>query len=217
MTDISQTLPQHVQSLINRYPLLASVQDDIIRAYLLMERCYTNKGKLLIAGNGGSAADAEHIVGELMKGFKLSRTIDATFNKALLAIDPVKGKELSTKLQSCLPAMALHNHPSLNTAYLNDMDGLLCFAQQVYGYGEKEDIFLGISTSGNAGNVVYAAIVAKTKGMPVIGLTGATGGELAHVADITVKTPETETYKVQELHLPIYHCWCLMLEEQFFG
>lgn len=216
MTHFNEHLYRHIKLLMSRYPVLASIEEEIIDAYLYLETCYVNGGKLLIAGNGGSAADAEHIVGELMKGFKLLRSPDKAFANALIAVDDIKGKELAAKLQGGLPAMALQNHQALNTAYLNDVDGLLCYAQQVYGYGNENDVYLGISTSGNSINIISAAIVAKAKNMKVIGLTGGKGGRLSELADVAVKAPETETYKIQELHLPIYHCWCLMLEERFF-
>lgn len=214
---LKNCLYKHVSILLERYPVLEAVRQDIMEAYLIMEECYEKGGKLLIAGNGGSAADAEHIVGELMKGFKLSRTPEKAFVEKLKQIDAVRGAKLGQDLQGGLPAIALNSHPSLNSAYLNDVEGLECYAQQLYGYGKEGDVFLGISTSGNAKNVMYAAIVAKAKGLKIVGLTGVNGGELASVSDVSVKVPEIETYRIQELHLPIYHCWCLMLEDNFFG
>ncbi len=214
---LNRKLYRHIERLMERYPTLRQVREDIIEAYLAMEQCYASKGKLLIAGNGGSAADAEHIVAELMKSFKLPRMPDSSFPRALMAVDEVLGRELSMKLQGGLPAIALHNHQALNTAYSNDVVGYLCYAQQIYGYGNENDVFLGLSTSGNSENIINAAIVAKAKRMKVIALTGIPGGYLSKIADISVRAPEEETYMVQELHLPIYHCWCLMLEERFFG
>lgn len=208
---------QYISLLLNRYPVLFPIADAIIDAYLLMEKGYDKGGKLLIAGNGGSASDADHIVGELMKSFKSPRLLDSSFIKELIAVDKVRGREIASKLQGGLPAIALHNHQSLNTAFLNDVDGLYCFAQQVYCYGEKNDVFLGITTSGNSKNVINAAVVAKAMGLKVIGLTGEKGGQISEIADITVRVPKEDTYMVQELHLPVYHCWCLMLEERFFG
>lgn len=216
MNYLNKRLEKHIELLVERYPKLAAIKDDIINAYLVMETAYEKSCKLLIAGNGGSAADAEHIVGELMKGFKLSRTPDKEYIERLIAVDKMRGYELAKKLQGGLPSIALNNHPSLNSAFLNDVDGTLCFAQQVNVFGREGDVFLGISTSGNSKNIMYASVVARAKGMKVIGLTGAKGGELAEFADVAVKAPETETYMIQELHLPIYHCWCLMLEECFF-
>lgn len=207
----------HLDLLAERYPSLEAVRAEIAAAYSIMADCYKNGGKLLIAGNGGSAADAEHIVGELMKGFVLERNVDKAFSERLLSVDPELGGVLAKKLQGALPAIALDGHMSLSTAYMNDCEPLLCFAQQVNGYGVAGDVFLGISTSGNSKNVVYAAAVARAKGMKIIGLTGKKESRLSAFADVCIKAPQSETYMVQELHLPIYHCLCLMLEDNFFG
>ena len=205
-----------LDELIKRYPILERVREDIEAVYGILERCYENGGKLLIAGNGGSAADAEHIVGEVMKGFVKRRPVTEEMKEALEKADPVRGKELSEKLQGGLPAIALVDHAALSTAFANDVDGMLSYAQQVNGYGKPGDVFLGISTSGNAENVMYAAVTAKAKGMQVVGLTGKDGGKLAGIADAAVIVPEMETYKIQELHLPVYHALCLMLEHRFY-
>ena len=205
-----------LDELIKRYPILERVREDIEAVYGILERCYENGGKLLIAGNGGSAADAEHIVGELMKGLVKRRPVTEEMKEALEKADPVRGKELSEKLQGGLPAIALVDHAALSTAFANDVDGMLSYAQQVNGYGKPGDVFLGISTSGNAENVMYAAVTAKAKGMQVVGLTGKDGGKLAGIADAAVIVPEMETYKIQELHLPVYHALCLMLEHRFY-
>lgn len=207
----------HVETLINRYPCLEATKSSIINAYLLMEECYFHDRKLLVAGNGGSAADAEHIVGELMKRFRLSRPIGKEMQLRLEEIDPVRGKSLVQNLGRSLTAIALVAHEALTTAYINDADGKGVFAQQLLGYGRAGDVFLGISTSGNSENIIHASIVAKAMGIKVIGLTGNNGGKLKEFADVIVCVPEIETYKIQELHLPIYHCWCMMLEEKFFG
>ena len=205
-----------IDILVQRYPQLKVCKEDIYNAYILMKDAYENKGKLLVAGNGGSAADAEHIVGELMKGFKASRKLNDEDKARLISIDSEFGKILGDNLQGALPAIALDGHMSLTTAYMNDCKPLLCFAQQVNGYGNANDVFLGISTSGNSQNILYAATVAKTKGMKVIGLTGEKESKLAKLSDVCVKVPEIETYMIQELHLPVYHCLCLMLEDYFF-
>ena len=210
-------LEKHVDFLIERYPVLEKCREDIIKAYLVMEECYTRDGKLMIAGNGGSAADSEHIAGELMKRFKIARTVPAEFAEKLKSVDPVRGKNLAENLERGLMAIPLVAHEALTTAYINDVDGLGVFAQQLYGFGRKGDVFLGISTSGNSRNVMSATVVARALGIKVIGLTGEKGGELAEVADVAVKVPSAETYMIQELHLPVYHCWCLMLEDKFFG
>lgn len=205
--------------LIKRYPVLNVCKDSISSAYEVLEKCFATGHKLLIAGNGGSCADSEHIVGELMKGFKLPRKCSAEFADKLKSIDEVRGAELAEKLQGGLPAIALDGHQGLNTAYINDVagGGLLTYAQQVYGYGKEGDVFLGISTSGNSKNIMNATVVARAVGIKIIGLTGEKGGELAKVADVAIRVPETETYMIQELHLPVYHCLCLMLEDRFFG
>lgn len=212
-------MSKQLELLIERYPSLEVCKDDIQKAYNILEECFASGHKLLIAGNGGSCADSEHIVGELMKGFKLPRKCNVEFAGKLKSVDSVRGTELAEKLQGGLPAIALTNHQALNTAYINDVanGGLLTYAQQVYGYGKDGDVLLGISTSGNSKNVMNATVVARAMGIKVIGLTGAKGGELASVADVAIKVPETETYIIQELHLPVYHCLCLMLEERFYG
>lgn len=184
--------------------------------YEVLAECYAHGGKLLVAGNGGSAADAEHIVGERMKGFVKPRKVSQEYADRLTAANAELGQTLEEILQGALPAIALDGHPALSTAYMNDCEPLLCFAQQVNGYGSAGDVFLGISTSGNSKNVLYAATVAKAKGMKVIGLTGQKDSKLAQMADVCIKALQTETYKIQEYHLPIYHCLCLMLEERFF-
>lgn len=210
-------LQKHVDLLFQRYPMLLEIEADFIHAYTTMEICYKNGGKLLVAGNGGSAADSEHIAGELMKRFKNPRPVDEEFAEKLKSVDPIRGEALAKNLEGSLMAIPLVAHEALTTAYINDVDGLGVFAQQLFGFGRQGDVFLGISTSGNSQNIINAAVVAKAVGIKVIGLTGKDGGELAKMADITVKAPETETYKIQEYHLPIYHCWCLMLEDTFFG
>lgn len=216
MRILDEQLNKHIELLIERYPALKSITGQIINSYYILEYLFETDGKLLIAGNGGSAADAEHITGELMKGFKKQRKIPIDFAQKLISIDEEKGRELADKLQEGLPAIALGNHVAFNTAYLNDVDGLLCFAQQVNVYGKSGDVFLGISTSGNSKNVLYAAVTAKAKGMKVISLVGKDGGKLKEISDISIVVPEYETYIIQELHLPIYHCLCLMLEDKFF-
>lgn len=216
MSKLEKDLQKHIDLLIERYPVLKSVEQDITEAYITMEECYKNGGKLLVAGNGGSAADAEHMVGELMKGFKLPRKLDSEMQNSLINQDMELGQVLAENLQGALPAIALDGHPALTTAYMNDCEPLLCFAQQVNGYGNKEDIFVGISTSGNSKNILYAAVTAKVKGMKVIGLTGEKESKLSEIADVCIRVPQSETYMVQELHLPVYHCLCLILEDKFF-
>ena len=217
MSALEKRLERHVELLLKRYPVLQSCQESIIDAYLILEDCYEHGGKLLIAGNGGSAADSEHIAGELMKRFKTPRPVTKEFAEKLIGIDPIRGVDLAKNLEQSLMAIPLVAHEALSTAYINDVDGLGVFAQQLFGFGKAGDVFLGISTSGNSKNIMSATVVARALGIKVIGLTGARGGELASVADVAVKVPENETYMIQELHLPVYHCWCLMLEDKFFG
>lgn len=203
--------------LIQRYPELESQRSNILDAVNILTKCFANGGKLLVAGNGGSAADSEHIVGELMKGFENSRTLSEEEKSRLMKIDSEMGATLAENLQCALPAIALDGHPALSSAYLNDCEPLLCFAQQVNGYGAGNDVFLAISTSGNSKNILYAAVVAKAKGMKIIGLTGANDSRLSELADVTIRSTQTRTFMIQEHHLPIYHCICLMLEKEFYG
>lgn len=214
---MEEKLTKHINLLIERYPALGVCRQDIILAYQVLEKVYLEGCKLLVAGNGGSASDSEHIVGELMKEFKIKRKIFTTQIDDLMKIDAEMGAILAEHLQGSLPAMSLVGEPSLTTAFMNDAVPLLVFAQQINGLGRVGDAFLAISTSGNSKNVLYAAVAAKSKGMKVIGLTGERENRLMEFADVCIRVPETETYKIQELHLPVYHCLCLMLEEKFFG
>jgi D-sedoheptulose 7-phosphate isomerase len=206
-----------LDDLIARYPALKNCREDILRAVEILNDSYSRDGKLLIAGNGGSAADAEHIVGEMMKTFRIQKTLPEGYADALYATDPEMGNVLRNHLQGALPAIALAGHISLSTAYMNDCEPLLCFAQQVNGYGRPGDVLLGISTSGNSRNVLYAAVAAKARGMKVIGLTGERDNRLEKYSDVCIKVPASETFKIQELHLPVYHCICQMVEKHFFG
>lgn len=217
MKKLSDSLERHLDLLTSRYPVLDTCRQDIADAYLILEKCYESDHKLLIAGNGGSAADSEHIAGELMKRFKIARPVPADLASKLKKIDPVRGENLAKNLERGLMAIPLVAHEALTTAYINDVDGLGVFAQQLYGFGRPGDVFLGISTSGNSKNVLSATVVARALGIKVIGLTGENGGELAKIADVAIKVPSQETYMIQELHLPVYHCLCLMLEDRFFG
>ena len=195
--------------MLNNIPV---IREGIIDTCLLVLHDYSH-----FVTNDPAEIDAEHIVGELMKGFKNPRKLDCEYQEKLKGIDKTLGDRLATYLQKALPVIALGGHPALSTAYMNDCEPLMCFAQQVNGYGREGDVLLGISTSGNSQNVIYAAVTAKAKGMKVIGLTGAKDSKLSELADVCIQVPETETYKIQELHLPVYHCLCLMLEEEFFG
>ena len=208
---------KYIFTLMERYPVLAHLQGEIEAGYSLIERAYSGGGKLLVAGNGGSSADAEHMVGELMKGFLLPRRCSDEMAAQLRAVDPGMGEVLSRNLQGALPAIALHGHYAFSTAFMNDCMPQLCFAQQVNGYGRPGDVFFGISTSGNSENVLYAAVTAKAKGRAVVGITGERESKLSVIVDVCIRVPGTEAFRVQEYHLPIYHCICMMLEERFFG
>ncbi|MCR5763692.1 MAG: SIS domain-containing protein [Treponema sp.] len=206
----------YFNDLIKRYPILSICEEDIRKAYTILEKSFASDGKLLIAGNGGSAADSDHISGELLKSFVLKRIPEQAFLNKLTEIDSDTGSYLADKLQGSLPAIPLTTHTALMTASLNDVDGNVLFAQQVMGLGKPEDVFLGISTSGNSKDVIYAMVVAKAKGLKTIALTGKDGGKIKNIADVSIVVPQTETYKIQELHLPVYHALCLQIEERFF-
>lgn len=206
----------YIKELIERYPALAICEKDIRAAASAIIDSYKAGGKLIVAGNGGSAADSDHITGELLKSFVKKRKPEQKFLDALSAIDSDTGSYLSDKLQGSLPAIALTNNSALMTASLNDVDGNVLFAQQVMGFGKKGDVFLGISTSGNSKDVIYALAVAKALGVKTIALTGKTGGKCKELADISIVVPENETFKIQELHLPVYHALCLTIEEYFW-
>ena len=195
-----------LNSLTQRCPALSGCRESILTAYYYMEKCFENGGKLLACGNGGSAADADHIVGELMKGFMLERRIDSQ-------------SEVLSHLQGGLPAISLCAHTGLMTAFANDCDSEYVFAQQVYAYSSKckNDLLFALSTSGNSANVVRAAQTANEIGIKTIAVTGENGGALSELADVCIKLPENETYKIQELTVPVYHCLCAMVEKRFFG
>lgn len=214
---MENNINKHIDTLIERYPILIVCRESIQKAYDILCQAYTEGRKLLVCGNGGSASDCEHIVGELMKEFKMKREVFKSQAEAMKQIDTEMGCVLAEHLQGALPAISLTGHSSLTTAFMNDSLPELIFAQQVNGYGKPHDVFLGISTSGNSRNVLYAAVAAKAKGLKVIGLTGQKPNRLSQLADVCIQVPAAETYKIQELHLPVYHCMCLMLEEHFFG
>ena len=214
---MKETVKKELEELIRRYPQLIVCKDDIEKAYLLLQKTYDEGHKLLIAGNGGSAADSEHIAGELMKRFKITRPIDKELADRLMAIDPQRGERLVHNLEMPLRAVPLTSHISITTAYMNDADATGVFAQQMLGFGDAGDVFLAISTSGNSENIISACVVAKALGIKIIGLTGKKQSKLSEYADICIRVPETETYKIQELHLPVYHALCLMLESNYYG
>jgi len=202
------------KNLHERYPSLLPVIDDIVNAYELICNCYDSLGKVLVCGNGGSASDGDHIVGELMKGFLLKRKLS---DDEMSLFEDMDAKELAEKLQGALPAVSLNAHAALCSAFCNDVDDEAVFAQQVWGYSkDSPDVLIALSTSGNSKNVVNAAIAANAVGIDSIGITGQNGGKLAELCTVCIKIPETETYKIQELTLPVYHAICAALEAKFF-
>ncbi len=205
-----------LDGLILRYDELDVCRADIVAVFEMICHCFRNSSKVMICGNGGSAADSEHIVGELMKGFKHSRPLGHNEREKLTGLFD-DGGYIADNLQGALPAVSLVNNVSLSSAFANDVAADMIFAQQVYGLGNAGDVVIGISTSGNAVNVINALKTARAFDMHTIGLTGGTGGKMLKYCETSVKVPQTETYLVQELHLPVYHTLCAMLEEEFFG
>ena len=216
---MKQKVAYYLDDLIKRYPILSACKKSIEEAFSELKKCFSSGNKLLIAGNGGSYADAEHIAGELMKEFKIKRSHSSSFINKINNIDKEKGNVMLQKIQPGFPTIVLGNHQGLTTAFLNDISdgGLYVFSQQMYVYGKANDVFLAISTSGKSKNILNACIVARALGIKIISLTGETGGDLDKISDVCIKAPRNETFLIQELHLPIYHCLCLMLEEEFFG
>ena len=206
-----------INELIERYPALAVCQNDIENAVNSIEKAYRSGGKLLLCGNGGSCADCEHISGELMKGFLKKRPLSDEKKHEMRANCPEIDEAVLERLQDALPAIPLTSLSALNTAFCNDVDPSLIYAQSVLALGKKGDVLIAMSTSGNSKNVVEAAKVAKALGLGVIALTGKSGGKLKGIADICICAPECETYKIQELHLPIYHYLCAEIENRFFS
>lgn len=212
---MKETTRSILNELTVRYPVLAGQTGAIENAFEVIKDCFKGGGRLYLCGNGGSASDCEHITGELVKSFKKTRPLSADIAAELMKWGET-GVKIRDNLDGGLPAVSLCGHPALSTAFSNDKCPELTFAQQLSVWGEAGDVLLTLSTSGNSQNCVYAAIVAKAKGMKVVFLGGGTGGKLKEVSDVSVMVPERETYKVQELHLPAYHCLCAMLEEEFF-
>lgn len=205
-----------LNELLEKYPDLETCKADILLAFEVLSNCYHKKGKVLVCGNGGSASDSEHIVGELMKGFKSERYLPREFKERVQNFFPEYSEYITAHLQGALPAISLTSNSALNTAFANDVAADMIFAQQVLGYGNPGDVLWGISTSGNSVNVIRALQVAKAKDLINIGLTGLTGGKMLDVCDVTIRVPRMSTPDIQELHLPVYHAICLMLEQEFF-
>ena len=203
--------------LEDRYPVLKAVHNEVWEAFSMMRDSFLKGGKLLLCGNGGSAADSDHIVGELMKSFCAKRKIKPELQSRLQELYGEEAEYFTKHLEQGLPAISFSSQTALHTAFSNDQDEALFYAQCLLGYGKKEDVLFGISTSGNAKNVGYALKLAKAMGVKSILLTGKDGGAGKDLADLSIIVPSGETYQIQELHLPIYHCLCLMLEQYFFG
>lgn len=208
---------QIFNAIFSNYPQLETCKTNIEEAFLLLKQCYEKGGKLLICGNGGSAADSEHIVGELMKGFILKREITSEDSQKIKDAFPENSEYFSQHLQRALPAISLVSHLALTSAFINDIAPDMVFAQQVYGYAQKDDVLLGLSTSGNSANVLNAIKIARAFGIKNIGMTGGDGGFMKDLCDVIIKVPTNDTFRIQEYHLPIYHVLCAMLEEEFFA
>jgi len=206
-----------IDQLCERYPALSDLRKNISDAAEMIIDCYKNGGKLLICGNGGSSADADHLTGELMKSFESGRPLDDSFKKRLQEISGTRGKYLAVKLEHSLPAISLSSNTGLTTAISNDIDPLLVFAQQLMGLGNENDVLIGISTSGNSQNIIDACITAKALNLKVIGITGKTGGKMKQYCDVLVNVPETRTALIQELHLPVLHTICRIAENFFYS
>ena len=212
-TDI--TSERYIKELVSRYPVLEPVAESLDKVYLALKICFVNDKTLFCAGNGGSAADAEHIVGEMMKGFLLPRPLNDVMKNTFRR--RTGDDALADKLQMGLRCISLISHPALNTAFMNDVDPSMIFAQQLFVLGRSGDAVIGITTSGNAENICNLFKVARARSITTILLTGSRPGRCEPFADLVIHVPESETYKVQELHLPVYHCLCSMLEENFYG
>ncbi|SFS65732.1 SIS domain-containing protein [Paenibacillus sp. BC26] len=210
-------MQRNIQAMVDKYPELQVCAGETEQACQLLIGSFRNGGKLLVCGNGGSASDSEHIVGELMKGFMSKRPIPSEFRTTLNELFPDEGLYIADRLQGTLPAISLVSHTAFMTAFANDVSAETVFAQQVYGYGNKGDVLIGLSTSGNSPNVVRAVQVAKALGMHTIGMTGSDGGRLKSLCDVSIRVPYERTLDIQERHLPVYHAICLAIEEVFFG
>ena len=203
------------EELVDKYPSLSACIDSVRSAGEVLLKVFHGGGKLLVCGNGGSGADSEHIVGELMKEFYIRRPLKEAEQAALKKVDPA-GEKLAKCLQGALPAITLTSNIALSTAYANDTSGTACFAQMTQSLGREGDVLLAISTSGNSQNILLAVMAAKARHMTAICLTGRSGGKCRGLADICICVPEDETFKIQELHLPVYHALCAMAEASLF-
>lgn len=205
-----------IDQLFDRYAPLKSCKKSFEEAFLILLNCYKNEGKVLVCGNGGSAADSEHIVGELMKSFLLKREVSVDVKQKIMTASPGDCDYIIKNLQGTLPAISLVSQSALSTAFINDVSPDMVFAQQVAGYARENDVLICLSTSGNSQNVIYAIKVAKALKVKTIGLTGAAGGSMKDLCDVLINVPADQTFMVQEYHLPVYHTLCAALESELF-
>ncbi len=210
-------MKKYLEKLVLKHPKLEKIKENITETFKILKQAYEKDHTVFVCGNGGSAADAEHIVGELMKSFILPRKIDSAFNRQLTELFGEEGAYIGSRLQKGLRTISLNGHPSLSSAYINDVDGSMVFAQQLFVMGRAGDVLIAISTSGNSDNVVKCVQLAKARGIKTVVMSGCGGGKCGKLADCLINVPEEETYLIQELHLPIYHTLCLMLEDYFYG
>ncbi len=214
-------MKQNAQQLFDEcmasYPQLVTCGTQILSAFYSLVKCYSQDGKVLVCGNGGSASDAEHIVGELMKKFRIKRPVDSQMKEKMESLGFDSAELVTSRLERALPAISLVSQTSLVSAIINDVGGDMIFAQQVYGYGKPGDVLIALSTSGNSTNVINAIKVARAAGMTAIGFSNENGGKMRDLCDIMVTVPSTITFQIQELHLPVYHLLCAMVEEELFG
>lgn len=210
-------MTDYLQDIGIRYPALAHLKDDIKTVVDLLLKCYQDEGTIYTCGNGGSAADSEHMVAEIMKGFRLKRRLTKGQTQEIAEVYPDEAMEIAQNLEQSIPAISLVSNSALLTAFANDVDPDYIFAQQIFGLGKQGDILVAISTSGNSVNVVNAAKVALARKLKVIALTGEGGGKLKEHASITIHAPSNDVARIQEYHLPIYHCICSMIEDIVFS
>jgi len=214
---MDEKIKNEIDVLFANYPALRGCEESILAAFRILKDCYYRKGLIMVCGNGGSAADAEHIVGELMKGFKMRRPISPEQHLLIHTMFPADGDFFTQNLQQAIPAISLISQTSVSTAFINDVKAEMVYAQLVMGYGKPGDAVIGLSTTGNSKNVVNACKIAKALGIRTIGFTGEKASLLSEICDVTIQVPAQEVYRVQELHQPVYHSLCAMLEIEAFG
>ena len=214
---MKQEAQQELEQLLAGYSALEVIHGQVKQAFELLKQCTDAGGMIYVCGNGGSAADSEHIVGELMKSFKRRRRLCTQEREAFRECAGGEGLRLAGKLEHAIPAFSLVSQTGISTAFVNDIGAEAVFAQQVYGYGKKQDLLWALSTSGNSINVVYAVYAARVRQMKVLAMTGEADSQLSALADICIRVPSLDTAKIQEYHLPVYHCLCAMLEAEYYS